>query len=446
MDQLNSVGEFVDEEIQRDRPFNPYRFAASEAAKGIVREAIGLLGSYEDRFDIRRNKRRPRDQQTFEQTVEAILSDLMHAHLLGGMDIYVTRSNRVLGAKSRYRPPVYSKVFPAILDLLAKPEMGYVEQDVAPDVQGASRSTVIRPGQRLLDRIVERAVGFDDLDTHQSGETIILKRSKDPNDYWDEGERLDYQEDNRTERYRAELAEINQWLQEADLQFDWKGIAWPHTPIALRDRRLRRVFTQGRFNSGGRLFGGFWQQLRKDERRKGLIIGGEKAVELDYGQAGARIIYGMAGQQPASDDLYHLWGYVQQRDGIKRVMSAMIFAEKPLERFPQFTRKLFRKGDKIAEVVEAIELKHPLIKGCFHRGLGHDAQFIESQIIVELLLSMKARGVTALPIHDALLVPASATAITRELMLSAFHRMTGVQGIVTRADVETLHLPSDLTP
>ncbi|MER9864495.1 hypothetical protein [Mesorhizobium sp. M0185] len=438
MDQLRSVGELEDEEVERDRPFNPYRFAASESTKGIIREAIGLIGSYEDRFDLRRNKRRPRDQETFEQTVEAILSDLIHGHLLGGTGIYVTRSNRVLGAKSRYRPPVYSKVFPAILDLLAKPEMGYVEQEVAPDVQGASRSTVIRPGQRLLDRIAEREVGFDDLDTHQSGETIILKRSKDPNDYWDEGERLDYQEDDKTERYRAELAEINQRLLEADLQFDWTGIAWPHTAIALRDRRLRRVFTQGRFNSGGRLFGGFWQQLRKDERRTGLHISGEKAVELDYGQAGARILYGMAAQQPASDDLYHLWGYVQQREGIKRVMSAMIFAEKPLERFPQFTRKLFRKGDKIAEVVEAIELKHAPIKDRFHCGLGHDAQFIESQIMVEVLLIMSAKRITALPIHDALMVPASAAATAKDAMLSVFQRMTGVEGIVTQSGVETL--------
>ncbi|SFP14617.1 hypothetical protein SAMN03159463_03682 [Mesorhizobium sp. NFR06] len=437
MDQLISVGVSEDEEGERDRPFNPYRFAASETTKGIVREAVGLLASYEDRFGLRRNKRRPRDQETFEQTVEAILSDLIHGQLVGGSGIFVTRSNRVLGAKSRYRPTVYSKVFPATLDLLSKPEMAYVEQDIAPDIQGASRSTVIRPGQRLLDRIAEHGVALDDLDTHQTGETIVLKRSKDRDDFWDDGGRLDYQDDGMTDRFRAEMSDINQWLQEADLQFDWRGIAWPHTPIALRDRRLRRVFTQGRFDSGGRLFGGFWQQLRKDERRVGLRISGEEAVELDYGQAGARILYGMAGQQPPSDDLYHLWGYVQQREGIKRVMSAMIFAEKPLERFPQDTRKLFRRSDKIAEVVAAIEQKHELIRDRFHRGLGHDVQFIESQIMVGVLLIMKARGITALPIHDALMVPASAAATAKEVMLSVFRRVAGVEGTVTQSEVET---------
>ena len=62
--------------------------------------------------------------------------------------------------------------------------------------------------------------------------------------------------------------EINQWLAAADLRYDPLGIPWPHTAFDIRDRRLRRIFTQARFNSGGRLFGGFWQQLRKHERRR----------------------------------------------------------------------------------------------------------------------------------------------------------------------------------
>lgn len=437
MDQRILLGEDSDDsEADRDKPFNPYRFAASEKAKAIVHEALQLLQNYEAHFNLRRNRRRPRDQATFEQTVDAVLSDLMHDHLTGGVGIFVSRSNRVLGTKSRYRPPIYGKAFPAILDLMAKPEMGYIEQDIAPDVQGSSRSTIIRPGSRLLDRMAERGITLDDLDAQQAGETIILKRAKDPDDFWDEGDRLDYADDERADRYRLEMAEINQWLHEAELSFDWNGIAWPHTPISLRDRWLRRVFTQGRFDSGGRLFGGFWQQLRKDERRRGLFISGEKAVELDYGQAGARILYGMAGQPPPADDLYHLWGYVQQRDGIKRVMSAMIFADKAHDRFPQGTKKLFRRSDKIAEVVEAIEKKHPLIKDYFHRGLGHDAQFIESQIMVQLLLTMKAKGIVALPIHDALMVPDSAAVIAKEVMLSVFQQIAGVEGVVTVGEDE----------
>ncbi|MER8857578.1 hypothetical protein NKI09_07965 [Mesorhizobium sp. M0757] len=179
------------------------------------------------------------------------------------------------------------------------------------------------------------------------------------------------------------------------------------------------------------MFGGFWQSLRKDERRQGLSISGERAVELDYGQVGPRILYGMAGHVPPFQDLYDIWGFGLNRPGIKKVMSAMIFASDTLNRFPKGTRRLFSRSYKVGDVVEAIELKHPLIRNCFHRGLGHDAQFIESQIMIEVLLTLKDRGVVALPIHDAVMVPASAVSNTKEIMLNTFNRHAHVEGTVT---------------
>ncbi|MER8857577.1 hypothetical protein NKI09_07960 [Mesorhizobium sp. M0757] len=189
MDQITPAVIELDDEEERDRRFNAYRFAASENAKAIVKEAIALLLSCEAHFGLRTNKRRARDQETFDVTADAILSDLMHHHVAGTwVDIYVTRSNRVLGAKSRYRPRAYSKMFPYILDLMAKPEMAYVEQLIAAPVEGAAKATVIRPGSRLLDRIAEHEIGIDDLDEHPHGETIVLKRIKDRKNHWDEGD------------------------------------------------------------------------------------------------------------------------------------------------------------------------------------------------------------------------------------------------------------------
>lgn len=436
MDQTTpTVIELDDKEEERDRPFNAYRFAASEDSKAIVQEAIRQLLNCEAHFALKKNKRRARDQETFDLTVDAVLSDLMHHHLAEyPAGIYVTRSNRELGIKSRYRPRAYSKMFPYILDLMAKPEMAYIGQEIAAPIEGVSRSTVIRPGSRLLDRIEELELQLDDLAEHPHGETIILKRAKDADDYWDEGGLEEYDDTEATERYRAELADINDWLAAADLRFDPTRVSSPHTPPDIRSRRLRRIFTQGRFTSGGRLFGGFWQELRKHERREGLYVSGERAVELDYGQVGPRILYGMAGQQPPSSDLYAMPGYYQQRAGIKRVMSAMIFASDTLDRFPKDTRSLFRRNDKIGEVTGEIERRHPLIKDRFYQGLGHDAQFIESQIMIDVLLALKGRSIMALPIHDAVMVPGSAVSIAKEIMLDAFQHHAHVEGTVTVED------------
>ena len=102
-----------------------------------------------------------------------------------------------------------------------------------------------------------------------------------------------------------------------------------------------------------------------------------------------------------------------------------------LERFPKETRKLFRRADKIGEVIGEIERRHPLIRDHLYRGHGHDAQFIESQIMIEVLLEMKGRGVVALPIHDAVMVPASAVSIAKDVMLGSFQRHAHVEGSVT---------------
>lgn len=438
VDQINAIyiptrGDTdVDEDEARDRPFNAQRFAASDEAREIVAEAITLALNCEDHFKLRKSRRRAKDRAIFDLTVDALLSDLMQHHTLEyPKGIYVRRSNKVLGIKSRYRPAAYGKQFPKILDLLARPELDYVRQEIAPATEGYGKSTVIMPGGQLLRRMEQHGIDETHLDEHPHSETILLKRTKDEDNFWDEGGLEEYEDTELTHRYRAELEDINRWLAAADLRFDHAAVHTPVEPFDIRARRLRRIFTRGRFDSGGRLFGGFWQALRKAERRQGLWISGEKAVELDYGQAGARILYGMTGHTPPGGDLYAFPGYYQQRAGIKRVMSAITFATSRPTSFPKGTRDLFRRRDKIGEVLTEIERHHPLIRDMLYRGFGHEVQFTESQIIIEVVQTLKAEGVVALPIHDAIMIPTSAVSRAKEVMLDVFHRRSDVEGSVT---------------
>jgi hypothetical protein len=88
------------------------------------------------------------------------------------------------------------------------------------------------------------------------------------------------------------MHEINAGLAEADLNFD-ESIQLNGKVVDINERRLRRVFTRGRFDSGGRLFGGFWQSLKKKEPWEGVDIQNEQAVGPDYGQLSPRILYGL---------------------------------------------------------------------------------------------------------------------------------------------------------
>ncbi|WP_029064081.1 hypothetical protein [Labrenzia sp. DG1229] len=73
---------FDPEEPPKDLFFNPWRIPISERSKAIVDEAVRMLENYEKHFKLRRRKRKPRDQDIFEETVSAVLCDVMHQHLL----------------------------------------------------------------------------------------------------------------------------------------------------------------------------------------------------------------------------------------------------------------------------------------------------------------------------------------------------------------------------
>ena len=82
------------------------------------------------------------------------------------------------------------------------------------------------------------------------------------------------------------------------------------------------------------------------------------------------------------------------------------------------------------DVTAAIMKKHPAIAGAFFTGVGHRCQFLESQILVEVLRVLMSMDVTALPIHDAILVPASKVALAKDVMLHTFKRKTDQDGVV----------------
>jgi hypothetical protein len=184
--------------------------------------------------------------------------------------------------------------------------------------------------------------------------------------------------------------------------------------------------------------GGFWQSMGKLDRLKYIEINGEPVIEIDYGQMMPRLVYSRAGVLPAMDDLYAIPGIKADRTGIKRVMSSMLFVDKPMTRFPKGTRKHFPKNVRVTDVTEAIMAMHPALVPYFFTGIGHRCQYRESQIMVEvlrLIFGIKSEGIIALPIHDAILVPISGERIAKSVMRHTFWTKTGQDAVL---DVLTL--------
>lgn len=58
-------------------------------------------------------------------------------------------------------------------------------------------------------------------------------------------------------------------------------------------------------------------------------------------------------------------------------------------------------------VYEAIAAHHPALVPLFGTGAGHHLQFLESQLMVNVLLELAERGIVGLPIHDGVIVQGS---------------------------------------
>src|SRR6266404_7718490 len=141
-----------------DPQFDPWRRAGTNSARGMVAEAQRMVENYETYFQLRRRKRRPVDQNTFEITVEALLCDAIHRHLTAPQSaLRISLSNRVLGTANRYRPLVMSKALPDIVKRLGSPELAFLT--VTMGHQGFAgeegKQTTIAAGTKLIARIHE---------------------------------------------------------------------------------------------------------------------------------------------------------------------------------------------------------------------------------------------------------------------------------------------------
>jgi hypothetical protein len=418
------------DQLTQDRPFNPFRIPKTAKAGDVVADVLRQLQFFEKLRGLRQRQRRPADQLTFEATVTAVVCDLMH-RTLSAPDgwVSVSLSHQHLGKAGRYRAPAMSKALPDILERLALPDMAYVKMEKGhPGYFGPARRTVLKAEYRLLSRLEELGVTLADLGQSAPREVIVLKREKAS--FWDDGGAVDYEDSPVTQHFRAEMEAINSWIAAGDIQFDPSVLDDGPHDVDDTNRLLRRYFTLGKFDSGGRLFGGFWQSLPKWQRRKGILIDGEDVATLDYGQMAPRILYGMVGKTPPTADAYNLPGLEAYRPGVKKVMNAVLFADKPLSRFPKTTGALFPREASMGQVIQKLEDLHSPIKHLFFTGIGHRAQFIESEVLVDVLLALKEQGIVALPIHDAVVVPRSSIPLVTKIMALVFKDHTGVDGMV----------------
>ena len=237
----------------------------------------------------------------------------------------------------------------------------------------------------------------------------------------------DYEDDEATLALRQQMTDINAWLDTAD-------ITCSLPQVEPSQRRLRRIFNNSDFAQGGRLYGGFWQAMSSDERQEHILIESDCCVELDYGQMSLAILYGLTGATPPEGDLYDLSVEgipAECRPGIKKVMQAIINSPEIPRRLPKGSRKHIPSRISFRDILGAVERRHPAIYPQMTSGIGMQLFRKESDILIDVLITLQARGIVALPVHDAVIVMEEHHLLATKIMKEVFKRHTGITPEVT---------------
>ncbi|WP_321808872.1 hypothetical protein [Burkholderia sp. BCC1993] len=408
----------------RDRHLNSHRVARNPLLKDLVLSIVKEAEDHELASGLRQRKRRPDDQRVFERQVECLICEALLPDVCGRTGwITVTRSKRILGYRNRYQSEVMAKTLPDVMDLLACPKIGLLEVSLGMVNPFGSMNlqTTFRSSWRLIERASGLNLGYADFERDDAEEVIILKASKKAGmSSW-----IQYIDDDATCGLRQQVQTINGWLSSADIE-----LAGDVPGISVHDRKMTRSFNNGTFAHGGRLSGGFWQKMTKGQR-KVVCIDGAPTVTLDYKQMGPSIHYGLEGI-PFAGDAYAVPGYEFHRAGIKKVFGAMTHAGNRFNRLDDLEAGALPTGASLSRVCRDIETYHAPIAHRFYCRSGMEAMRTESDVIVGVMLELRALGIVGLPIHDAVLVKEDEAGLVEDVMRLVFTQHTGSSVAISR--------------
>lgn len=221
-----------------------------------------------------------------------------------------------------------------------------------------------------------------------------------------------YEDDTESNAMRDEMRIINRYLGQTPITLNGR----PQAPFLLyRSFILRHPEDPVSFNLHGRLYGGFWLSLGKEERG-GLMIDGEPIADLDYVSMFPRLAYVKAGLAPPEGDLYAIPGLENHRDGAKQALSALLSGQGEMKSLPRNSKDKLPKGWNAKKLQAAMISHHPHLTPFFGTDMGLDLMFTESQIMVKALLDLASQNVPALPMHDGMMVPESKAGLALKAM------------------------------
>jgi hypothetical protein len=435
--------------VERLRPargtwFVPTLDLKGEAGRSLEDEALKLIAAVEKR----KRRRRPEDRVNHRRTVRAVLANGLRCRFFRDPPsvAYLRGAGR-----SRALPgwPAWlsDDAVGTTVDLLAAANLVFAETGT----HGLTASTY-RVSDDLFSLAGLSGIRFESLQlTLSLGQLVRLRERNAETPQMERPHLLEVY------RWTERLSTLNRFLAAQDLRLPlnaaeeaewvrhWNRERRKGEPRLTRPELfqtdLYRQFNNGSIKQGGRMYGGWWINTPKS-LRPNIQINGQPTDELDFSGCFLRMLYHERGLQ-CVDDPYTIPAIQALeaklhlpnghfRRGVKKITQALIndcggkapervLIENGVSFRPHFTRR---------EVRAMIETKHAAISDAFASGSGLRLQRFEGDLMLKIVLTLRDRGVVALPIHDGIRIPTDHKLLCREVMVALYKEQFGFEPVI----------------
>jgi hypothetical protein len=376
-------------------------------------QTASFIASEISSVENRERKRTASAQRHFEHAIECLVKDLwlgtvIHPEYEAG----IHRRSNWYSETPQYRDPnlTYPQAIAAYdgmvtTDFIRVARDGYYDRDT-----GKSDVTKVIATDKLL-QVLEGLDGnpFKEVKPDLDKECILLRDRIN-----DQRVLIPYDNDKTTNEMRENLVTINKcfarhWPDQRITNDDYTALQerlrleQDKSPINFSKRILTRIFSNGRFDHGGRFYRAWWHNV-PSEYRKYITIDAKRTCEYDYSQLNPHMVYFLRGAKMGDEDAYDRVFDGEHRDIVKEAFNAMIQASTNLTHKPR-KLDLSEVDFDWATLKQAILDAHKPIADVFFQGHGNHLQFIDSCIAETVMLNfIKAEDAPVLPVHDSFIM------------------------------------------
>ena len=319
---------------------------------------------------------------------------------------------------------VTDRVFTKVLDVLVKNGFVTMEKGFRGKGQMQGLSTLWIPTQFFVDWLNVNSSTLTILGFKSENETEVIRLKN-----FDK-KLIAYVDDEVTISYRRSVEASNRmrtssvWKKLPISQGQQFVEGNERVVIPSDDLMCHRIFNED-LESGGRFYCRA-QQLSKEERGT-ITINDKPTVELDYKSLHPRLLYNLRGLEAP----YYCYGTnAQTREDTKLISLLAINCSS----YEQATRTLADKrkitNQTAAKLIDEYILENSPIKDDLFRSSWKRLQFVDSQIVDQVLAKATVKGIGVLPIHDSFIVSTDDAFWARDCLAASYKSIVGFEPVV----------------